>query len=1024
MMKQLKQQSVLLLVLVTALGVAGVSAQAATLNVTATDVQTGEKLEGISITVMSQDGTSTEGISDAAGMLEIADLAAGVYTIAASATGYADKVMANVEVVADGTTSVAIALSSEVIELDQVSVTASRRREKVLEAPASVAVVSAAQIRDRVAPSVTEHLKSVRGVDVVNTGIGTSQVVVRGFSNVFSGTLLSLVDNRIARVPSLRLNAYSLIPTSSEDIEQIEVVSGPGSALYGPNSANGVMHILTRSPFTSQGTTVSIGGGERSILFGSLRHAGVINETLGYKLSVNGFRGDDWEEGRSTEDLEGPGEPIFDTYRAGGEARVDYKPNDDLMAIFAFGGTQTTGTELTGLGAGQAKNWRYMYGQTRFIYKDLFAQFFVNSSDAADTYTLRDGLPVIDKSDLYVGQIQHGYSLGERQRFTYGLDLLLTRPETEGTINGRNEDNDNITEIGGYLQSETKLTSQLKLILAGRADDHNHLNDIVLSPRAALAFQPNDDHNLRLTYNRAFSTPSTSNLFLDRLAVPDAYGLGSNFQPILGFSPNIDIRAQGPGSETGLTFKRDAAGRPLFRSPFSPVAELPADTALPLDDPTATNLMWGIGRGAVMAGVQPVFEAAVKQTIQQTFTPQALPQVIAGLPPETLQGVATQAIATLPPQALQGLPPEFAPLLQPGAIAALPPEQLQQIVPQVLQALPPEVVQGLAASLAASTEEEILAGFPNLIPEQVDGVKNVLRSVNPETGEFIDVEDANDVDPLKPTITQTYEFGYKGILMNKLAFSADVYHTRIKDFIGPLVVETPNVFLDAETLSAFLGQHFTAALSDPKNATLNQALLAFDDPSQGGNGNGSAVDELTKLFVAGTENNGPAFIPFGTVTPEEASDPNAVLLTYRNYGDISLNGLDCSLTYYLNPSLSIGGTYSFVSKDLFETDLREIALNAPTNKFGANVQYINTNLGLGAGVRMNFVAGFPVNSGVYIGDVESYSTIDLNVGYDIPFATVPRLSLTVQNLLGTEYQPFIGAPMIGRLSLIRLTQTF
>ena len=425
-----------------------------------------------------------------------------------------------------------------------------------------------------------------------------------------------------------------------------------------------------------------------------------------------------------------------------------------------------------------------------------------------------------------------------------------------------------------------------------------------------------------------------------------------------------------------------------------------------------------------MAGVQPVFEAAVKQTIQQTFTPQALPQLVAGLPPETLQGVATQAISTLPPQALQGLPPEFAPLLQPGAIAALPPEQLQQIVPQVLQALPPEVIQGLAASLAASTEEEILTGFANLVPEQVDGVKNVLRTLNPETSEFADIEDVNDVDPLKPTITQTYEFGYKGILMNKLAFSADVYHTNIRDFVGPLVVETPNVFLDAETLSAFLGQHFTAALSDPKNASLNQALLAFDAPSQGGNGNGSAVDELTKLFVAGTEDNGPAFIPFGTVTPEQAGDPNAVLLTYRNYGEISLNGLDASVTYYLNPSLSFGGTYSFVSKDLFEPDLRDIALNAPTNKFGANVQYSNANLGLGAGVRMNFVAGFPVNSGVYIGEVESYSTIDLNVGYDIPFATEPRLSLTVQNLLGTKYQPFIGAPEIGRLSLVRLTQTF
>ena len=1021
-MKHLKQHSVLLFALVAVLSVAAVSVQAATLNVTVTDAQTSAKLNGVSINVMSQAGASAEGVSDASGMLEIADLSADVYTITASAPGYADKMMANVELVADGTTSVEIALSSEIIELDQVSVTASRRREKVLEAPASIAVVSASQIRDRVAPSVTEHLKSVGGVDVVNTGLGSSHVVVRGFNNVFSGSLLSLVDNRIARVPSLRVNAYSLIPTASEDIEQIEVVSGPGAALYGPNSANGVMHILTRSPFTSQGTTISIGGGERSMLMGSLRHAGVINETLGYKLSASGFRGNDWEEGRSAEDL--AGEPEFDTYRAGGEFRLDYRPNDDLTTILASGFTQFTGIELTGLGAGQAKNWTYGYLQGRFIYKDLFAQAFWNRSDAADTFLLRTGDDIIDNSDLYVGQIQHGYSLGERQRFTYGVDLLLTRPDTEGSINGRNEDSDNINEIGAYLQSETQIIQQLKFIAAARLDNHNHLSDLVFSPRAALAFQPNDEHNLRVTYNRAFSTPGTSSLFLDRLAVRDAFGLGTVFQPILGFSPNTDIWAQGVGGETGFTFRRDADGRPLFRSPFSPIAELPADTHIPLDDPVFTNVMWSVGRGAVMSGVQPVFEAAVKQTLQQTFSPQALPQVIAGLSPETLQGVATQVLATLSPQVLQALPPEFAPLLQPGAIAALPPEQLQQIVPLVLQALPPQVVQGLAASLAASTEEEILTGFANLIPEQVDGVKMVLRTLNPETAEFTDVEDVNDVDPLKPTITQTYEFGYKGILMNKLAFSADVYHTRIKDFVGPLVVETPNVFLDAASLGAFLTQHLTTTLSDPQNATLNQALLAFDAPAQGGNGNGSAVDELTKLFVAGTENNGPAFIPFGTVTPEQASDPTAVMLTYRNYGDISLNGLDCSLTYYLNPSWSLGGNYSFVSKDLFETDLRNIALNAPKNKFGANVQYLNTNLGLAAGVRMNFVAGFPVDSGVYIGEVESYSTIDVNAGYDIPFGPRPRLSLTVQNLLGTEYQPFIGAPDIGRLSLVRLTQTF
>ena len=385
--------------------------QAATLNITVTDAQTGNKLNNVSITVKPEDGDAAEGVSDTNGMLGFADLAAGVYTITVSSQGYAIKVLENVEFSADETKSVEISLSSEVIELDKISITASRRKEKVLEAPASVALLDDSEIKDRVALSVTEHLKSLRAVDVVTSGIGTSYVVVRGFNNVFSGNLLSLVDNRIASVPSLRVNVYSLIPTISEDIEQIEVVSGPGAALYGLNSANGVIHILTRSPFTSQGTTVSIGGGERSLLIGSLRHAGVINDTIGYKLTAGYTRGHDWEKGRAEEDISGELEPLFDISHARGEFRVDYSPSDDTSVILASGLTQASGIELTGIGAGQAKNWTYGYAQARFIYKDLFAQAFWNRSDAGDTYILRTGLPTIDNSNLYVGQIQHSYGM-------------------------------------------------------------------------------------------------------------------------------------------------------------------------------------------------------------------------------------------------------------------------------------------------------------------------------------------------------------------------------------------------------------------------------------------------------------------------------------------------------------------------------------------------------------------------------------------------------------------------------------
>ncbi len=1024
-MKRLSIVRVAIFTLLVILGVATGSVQAAILNITVTDKQTGKILNNVSITVKPQTGEADNGVSNENGTLTLADLAAGVYTITASMQGYTDYVMTDVSLNDDETKAIPILLNSEIIELEKVSVTASRRKEKVLEAPASVALLDDSQIQDRIAMSVTDHLKSVRAVDVVTSGISSSYVVVRGFNNVFSGNLLSLVDNRIASVPSLRVNAYTLIPTISEDIEQIEVVSGPGAALYGPNSANGVMHILTRSPFNSQGTTLSIGGGEKGILLGSLRHAGVINDVIGYKLTANYTQGNDWATGRLRADIE-PGfkeesdyvideddwedgrlikeidagdnrYSFFDTSLYRGEFRVDYSPDDDTTLILASGLTQASGLELTGIGAGRTKNWTYGFAQTRLIYKDLFFQAFINRSDAGDTYTLRSGDDIVDNSNLYVSQIQHSIGIGDIQRFTYGLDVLLTRPDTGGTINGMNEESDNIDEIGAYLQSETNILPQLKLLAAGRADYHNHLTDIVLSPRVALAFQPHDDHNLRVTYNRAFATPGTSNLFLDILSAEDVYGLGANFQSALGFSPNIDIRAQGVASDTGFTFRRNTDGRPLFRSPFAPLANLEPDTYIPLDDPVFTNVMWSVGRGAVING----FKAGLSQAI----TPETLPDIVAGMPAEEIVSI----IETLPPALVAAVQQ----VIQPSQLLALPPEQLQQTIRQLLGTMPTTALDLMTTTLIDNQSAELSA----VMPEQIIGLKNVIRSLDPETGSFIDVEDVNNVDPLNPTITQTYEVGYKGILLNRLAFSADVYHSRINNFIGPLFVETPNVFLDPASIQETFGKQITETLADPQNAALNQALLQLDAKENGGNGNGTPVDELITTIAS---------IPYGTVTPEQAADSNAVMLTYRNYGDISLNGLDLNFTLFISPNWSVGANYSFVSKDLFENvdGIGDIALNAPKNKFGANVQYLNTNLGLGTGIRWRYVQGFPVRSGVYVGKVESYHTFDLNAGYDIPLGPKPRFSVTVQNLLNHKHNQFVGTPELGRLAIARLTQAF
>ena len=519
--------------------------------------ESGEGFPGANVVLEGTHLSGSRGMTtDLRGTYRFESLGDGTYEISVSFIGYKTVRRSDVLIENGATKQLTFTLASETLLQEQMVVSASRRREKVLDAPASVSIVESEDIRNKPNLTVAEHLKNVPGVDMAQTGLAQANAVVRGFNNVFSGAMLTLVDNRIARVPSLRVNAHNFIPVTQDDIERIEVVLGPGSALYGPNSANGVMHIITRSPFGSEGTSIGILGGERSLRNVSFRHAGSSENKIGYKVSGQYYAGTDWKYVDQEEvRLRGSNPRDYELERMTSEFRLDLRPSDDMSAIFSAGLTRANNLEMTGLGAVQAIDWSYLHLQSRFRYKDWFAQIFYNRSDAGDTRLLNTNSPIVDKSTLTVLQLQHALELTEQQQFTYGADVLLTRPDTESTINGANEDKDDINEYGFYLQSESALHHKLDLVLAARMDGHNHIEDRVFSPRAALVIKPNPLNTLRLTYNRAFSTPTSNNLFLDLKRATDPFGIGAGFQPALGYSPSIDIRVQG-ARESSPRFSR------------------------------------------------------------------------------------------------------------------------------------------------------------------------------------------------------------------------------------------------------------------------------------------------------------------------------------------------------------------------------------------------------------------------------------------------------------------------------------
>jgi outer membrane receptor for ferrienterochelin and colicins len=574
-------------VLLAALTVGEAEAQEGTLVGSVTN-EAGELVSQAQIQVR---GTTGGALSNSQGQYRLT-LPPGRYGLVVQRIGSRTTAFEGIVVSAGQTTTLDLVLATQAEVLDAIVVTASRGTgEKSTEAPATTHSISSVEIEERPAQTLADHLRSAPGVDIITQGLQARNVVVRGFNNIFSGALHVLTDHRLAGVPSLRVNLMHFIPSNEQDVERMEVVLGPGSALYGPNTANGVVHILTKSPLTSQGTSVTLGAGERSVFQGAFRSAFLLSDDLGFKISGQYLRGDEWEFDDPTEvaaragQLADPaacltdkairghdsqaaqtacarlGVRDYDIERFGVEARADWRFSDDGTFVATYGRTNSSGVELTGLGAGQTADWIYEFYQARVSNDRFFAQTYYNTTDSGNSYLIRDGVPLLDQSSLFVAQIQHGASLMDgRQDFTYGFDYFATRPKTSGSINGSYESDDNMNEWGVYLQSKTALSEQVDFVVAGRMDSHSLLPEEVWSPRAAVVFKATEDQSVRFTYNRAFSTPSSLNYFLDISGGAATEPLGS-----LGFT----TRALGTGAN-GYSFQNNDGTLRGVRSPFNP----------------------------------------------------------------------------------------------------------------------------------------------------------------------------------------------------------------------------------------------------------------------------------------------------------------------------------------------------------------------------------------------------------------------------------------------------------------------
>jgi outer membrane receptor for ferrienterochelin and colicins len=395
---------VLLFALMLSLGAA--FAQRATVMGKVTDVQTKEAIIGANVYL---EGTSSGTVTDAMGMYDFS-VAPGEYVLIVSYVGYGNKSQ-KISLSAGQSVTVDVMLEISNLLGQEVVVSASRSAEKITNAPATISVINSRAIAELPSFNIGELLGRQRGLDYVRSGILGIGVNARGFNSAFNPKNLQVNDGRFSSLIATGLPLGALGTTVKEDIERIEVVLGPSSALFGPNAHNGLINTITKNPRTSEGTTIALGATSslQDGLFGNtphaqsyrLRHAQVLSDKLAFKISGEYTRGEEFNftdsvyigttgfnELGNAFDEEGIQQPDFSFNSLRGEAQVYYAvtPKSDIIA--SYGASRSNNIGNTNAGRNQIRDWNVSWFQLRYVSPRFFAQVYNTWSSTDSTFAM------------------------------------------------------------------------------------------------------------------------------------------------------------------------------------------------------------------------------------------------------------------------------------------------------------------------------------------------------------------------------------------------------------------------------------------------------------------------------------------------------------------------------------------------------------------------------------------------------------------------------------------------------------
>lgn len=546
-MKQLVTFLLLLLVSATAF------AQRGTVTGKITDADTGDPLLRASVVL---EGAATGAFTDISGLYSF-EIPAGERTIIVSYLGY-KTATSKVTVVAGQAVTLDVALETTAFQGEEVVVTASRRAEKLTNAPATISVVNAQAISELPSFNVAELLGRQRGVDYVRSGVLGIGINARGFNSAFNPKNLQINDGRLSSLVATGLPLGALSTTVKEDIERIEVILGPSSALYGPNAHNGLLNTITKDPRTYQGTTVALGAGNQKVFTARLRHATKVNDWFAFKLSGEYTKGEEFDYTDTVYSVAGGVEfakyPEYLLNRefnsARGEAGLYFKvaPKSDI--IVGYGASNSNNIGNTNAGRNQIRDWRVSWGQVRYVSPHVYANLYHTWSHTDSTYAMNRrtlnywsyknagvdeatartksistfnfynagtqsfidlprGALFQDDSRRLNGELQYNNSVGKLFDLIVGAQYQQDVARSNNTYLLDKGGDITIGQFGGYAQLERKF-GKMRAVVAARADNHD-LYGFNFIPKAALVYTT-DKGSARITYGKGIAAPTILNL--------------------------------------------------------------------------------------------------------------------------------------------------------------------------------------------------------------------------------------------------------------------------------------------------------------------------------------------------------------------------------------------------------------------------------------------------------------------------------------------------------------------------------